>query len=102
MVLKDEVFCLTQTVSAIWDSPRGENLKVTVGNDCWIGHGAIILAGVKIEDGSIVAAGSLVNKDIQAYTIYAGVPAKKIKDRFETSEEKERHLAYLDKIYFSI
>lgn len=54
---------------------------IVIGNDVWIGAKAIILAGVKIGDGAVVAAGSVVTKDIEAYTIVGGVPAKKIKDR---------------------
>jgi acetyltransferase-like isoleucine patch superfamily enzyme len=79
----------------IWDSPRGDSLKTVVGNDTWIGHGAIILCGVKIGDGAIVAAGSVVTKDVEPCTIVAGVPAQKIKDRFATEEEKTLHLNYI-------
>lgn len=53
---------------------------VKIGNDCWIGAGAIILSGVTIGECSIVGAGAVVTKDIPPYTVVAGVPAKKIKD----------------------
>lgn len=56
--------------------------KVTIGNDVWIGHGAIILQGVQVGDGSIIAAGSVVTKNIEPYTIVAGNPARPIKKRF--------------------
>lgn len=55
--------------------------KVTIGNDVWIGARAVILAGVTIGDGSIVAAGAVVTKDISSRTVVAGVPAKTIKKR---------------------
>jgi len=58
------------------------NKKVVVGNDVWVGHGVTILGGVKIGNGAIIAAGSVVTKDVDSYTIVAGVPAKKIKQRF--------------------
>ena len=66
----------------IWDSPRGEDMKTRIGNDCWIGYGAIILSGVTIGDGSVIAAGSVVVNDVPPYAIVAGVPAKVVKYRF--------------------
>lgn len=83
----------------IWNSGRGDSHKTYVGNDVWIGHGAIIIAGVKIGDGTIVAAGSVVTKDVESCTIVGGNPAKFIKNRFGTEEEKERHLEYLKTMF---
>lgn len=54
-----------------------------IGNDVWIGSNAIILQGNTVGDGAIIAAGAVVTKDVPPYTIYGGVPAKKIKDRFD-------------------
>jgi acetyltransferase-like isoleucine patch superfamily enzyme len=54
---------------------------VTIGNNCWIGGGATILAGVNIGDGCVVAAGSVVIKSVPVNSIVAGVPAKIIKSR---------------------
>jgi len=53
-----------------------------IGNDVWIGRRAIILAGVKIGDGSIIGAGAVVTKNVKPYSIVGGVPAKEIKKRF--------------------
>lgn len=58
------------------------NSPIVIGNDVWIGHGAIILSGVKISDGAIVAAGAVVTKSVPPYTIVAGNPAREIKKRF--------------------
>lgn len=55
---------------------------VTIGNDVWIGHGAVILPGRSIGDGAVVAAGAVVTKDVPAYAIVAGVPARVVKERF--------------------
>lgn len=55
--------------------------EVIIGDDVWIGTGCVILKGVKIGDGAIIAANSVVTKDIETYGIYGGVPAKKIKSR---------------------
>lgn len=54
---------------------------VIIGNNCWIGAGATILAGVMIGDGSVIAAGSVVTKSVPANSIVAGVPAKVLKER---------------------
>lgn len=55
---------------------------VSIGNDVWIGHGVVILAGRKIGDGAVVAAGAVVSKDVAPYTIAGGVPARDIGRRF--------------------
>ncbi|WP_273484041.1 acyltransferase [Desulforamulus ruminis] len=52
--------------------------KITVENDVWIGSGAIILNGVTLGEGCVVAAGAIVTKDVEHYTVVGGVPAKKI------------------------
>ena len=65
-----------------------------IGDDVWVGAGSIIMAGITIGDGAIIAAGSVVTKDVEAYCIYGGNPAKKIKDRF-TEEEKQKHIEML-------
>lgn len=53
-----------------------------VGNDVWIGAGAKINRGIKIGDGAVVASGAVVTKNVDPYTIVAGVPARPIKKRF--------------------
>jgi chloramphenicol O-acetyltransferase type B len=76
---------------------KGLDSKIVVGNDVWIGYGATILSGVTIGDGSIIAAGSVVTKDVEPYSIYGGFPAKKIRDRFESEEDKLKHIAIYSK-----
>ena len=80
----------------MWDSGRGDNYKTHVGNDVWIGYGAIIMSGVTIGDGAIVAAGSVVTKDVAPCTIVGGNPARFIKNRFSSEEEKNKHLSFLN------
>ena len=58
---------------------------VTIGNDIWIGHNAIIMPGVTIGNGAVIGAGAVVTKDVEPYSVVVGVPAKKINMRF--SEE---------------
>ena len=54
---------------------------IIIGNDVWVGVNAIVLAGVRIGDGAIVAAGSIVTKDVPSHAVVAGIPAKVIKYR---------------------
>jgi len=54
---------------------------ITIGNDVWIGANSVIIAGVKIADGSIIGAGSVVTKNLTKNSIVGGVPAKLIKYR---------------------
>ncbi|MBL8903579.1 MAG: antibiotic acetyltransferase [Rhizobiales bacterium] len=62
---------------------RRQGRLVETGNDVWIGHGAIIKPGVKIGHGAVVAAGAIVTRDVPAYAIVAGVPARFLRWRFE-------------------
>ncbi len=59
-----------------------EGAPVTIGHDVWVGFRAIILDGVQIGDGAIVAAGSVVSHDVEPYSIVGGVPARCIRYRF--------------------
>lgn len=85
----------TRLASSIRDNDynwKGLTQSIEIENDVWIGYGSIILSGVKIGCGSIVAAGSLVSKDVEPYSIYAGVPAKKIRNRFENENDLNTHI----------
>lgn len=64
------------------------DLPVTIEDDVWIGACAIILKGVTIKKGAVVAAGSVVTKDVPEFSVVAGVPAKVIKQRFSESDLK--------------
>ena len=55
--------------------------SIHIGKHVWIGGRSIILQGGNIGEGAIITAGSIVTKDVESYSIYAGVPARKIKDR---------------------
>jgi phosphonate metabolism protein (transferase hexapeptide repeat family) len=56
--------------------------KVTVGHDVWIGHGAILLPGVRVGTGAVIGASSVVTHDVEPYTIAVGVPARPMRMRF--------------------
>lgn len=60
--------------------------RVTIGHDVWIGTRSIIMGGVRIGNGAIIGAGAVVTKDVPAYSVVAGVPAKVVRYRFEADE----------------
>ena len=60
-----------------------------IGNDVWIGNNAVILPGVNIDNGAIIAAGAVVTKDVSPYEIVGGVPAKHLKFRFDENIRSE-------------
>jgi acetyltransferase-like isoleucine patch superfamily enzyme len=62
--------------------------SVTLGNDVWIGANAIIIDGINIADGAVIAANSVVVKDVGAYEVVGGNPAKFIKKRFDEVQIK--------------
>jgi len=75
----------------------GKPNSITIGDDVWIGYGAIVLSGVHIGKGSIISAGSVVTKDVAQYTIVGGIPAIKIGERFDERQiqiHEERLLNY--------
>jgi len=72
---------------------------VIIGNDVWIGTEAMIMSGVKIGDGAVVGARSLVAQDIEPYAIYAGNPARLVRKRFD--DATIQHLLELEWWNFS-
>jgi acetyltransferase-like isoleucine patch superfamily enzyme len=76
------------------DSQRGRNEPICIGRNVWIGARVVILKGVTIGNSAVVAAGSVVTRDVETYAIVAGNPARFIRWRFEGGA-KERHDAFL-------
>ena len=66
---------------------KGLDEVTIIEDDVWIGFGAIIMSGIRIAKGSIIAAGAIVTKDTEPYSIYAGIPAKKISNRFDNESD---------------
>jgi acetyltransferase-like isoleucine patch superfamily enzyme len=78
-----------RSASAIRDDDynwKGINSQIEIEDDVWIGYGSIIISGVKIGKGAIIAAGSVVTKDVSQYSIVAGNPAKVIGKRFNDEQ----------------
>ena len=70
------------------DQPWTEK-GVTIGRDVWVGAGTIVVPGVSIGDGCVIAAGSVVTRDVPPYSLAGGVPAKVIRTREERAPEVE-------------
>ncbi len=66
--------------------------EIIIEDDVWIGYGAVVLSGVKIGRGTIIAAGAVVTKDVPPYAIVAGVPALPIGKRFSWDEIKQHEM----------
>lgn len=56
--------------------------RVTIGHDVWIGHGSVVMPGLRIGNGAVVGSGSIVTADVAPYTIVAGNPARPVRRRF--------------------
>lgn len=67
---------------SIKKSGRAVSAKILISNDVWVGHGATLCGSITIGEGAIIAAGSVVVKDVPSYGIVGGNPAKLIKFRF--------------------
>ena len=76
---------------------RRRGKLVEIGHDVWIGHGAIVKPGVRIGHGAVVAAGAIVTRDVPAYAVVTGIPAKFMRWRFEPKiSERIISLAWWD------
>lgn len=63
--------------------PAGVGGRTCIGDDVWIGCNVVIRRGVTVHRGAVIGAGSVVTRDVGPYEIWAGVPARKIKQRFD-------------------
>ena len=70
----------------VGEHPLHLSKPIRIGSDVWIGYGAIVLSGVRIGDSAIIAAGSIITKDVEANTVVAGSPAVPLKKRFSEEE----------------
>ncbi len=77
---RSSAYGLGEDDSSFFDWRRGH--RVTLGNDVWIGHGAVVLPGVSIGDGAAIGAGAVVSKDIPPFAVAVGVPARVVRHRF--------------------
>ena len=72
------------------DKLKEDDQPVIISDDVWVGTGVIILKGVKVGRGAIIAAGAVVVKDVNPYSIVGGIPAKLIRNRW-SDEEIAKH-----------
>lgn len=78
------------------EKEAGDDRDVVIREDVWVGANAVILKGVTVAEGCVIAAGAVVTRDTEPYGIYAGVPAKRRGDRFR-EEALRAHLQILHK-----
>ena len=82
---------------AMVDSGRGDQYEIIVEDDVWIGYGSILLSPLRIGRGSIVAAGSVVTRDVPRYAVVGGVPAKVLRMRFTPEQIAEHERTLIEK-----
>lgn len=83
-------FPISSRVLGIYDEEEFVNKGQTkIGNDVWIGNNAVVLQGVHVGDGAVIAAGAVVTHDVPPYAIVGGVPAKVLRYRFGEDELKK-------------
>lgn len=85
VVLRPNSHCFPRRDLPVRDQGHTEGC-IILGDDVWIGANAVVVGGVKIGKGAVIAAGAVVVKDVPEYEVWGGVPARKIKDR---PDEKE-------------
>ncbi len=80
--------CFIQTMNHYYENKKifinkqgVQHAPIIIGADCWLGYNSVILSGVNIQRGCVIGASSVVTKNTESYSVYAGVPAKKIKNR---------------------
>jgi acetyltransferase-like isoleucine patch superfamily enzyme len=88
------------SILTLGHDPQSPNFEdrgadVTIGDRVWICYRAVILPGVSIGEGAVIAAGAVVTKDVEPYTIVAGNPARKIGDRNEALEYRLNYRPFL-------
>lgn len=81
-----EVGRLIRFARWVGDHPEDLSRPLAIGSDVWIGFGAIVLSGLRIGRGAVVAAGSVVTRDVAPYAVVAGVPARAVGMRFSGPE----------------
>ncbi len=82
----------------VGDRELADRDTVQIGRDVWIGASSVVLSGVEIGEGSIVAAGSVVTKDVAPFSIVGGNPARFIRKRFQSVGDEVLHRAALDQL----
>lgn len=86
-----------------WEDPsvpmqfagRPPQRRTEIGADVWIGHGVVVMRGMRIGDGAIIAAGSVVTHDVPPREIWGGVPARRLRDRFAEPTDGKIHARML-------
>lgn len=86
-------------IYSTWIGDRRPTARDTIHieRDVWVGAASVLLSGIKVGEGSVIAAGSVVTKTVDPFTVVAGNPAKIVGRRFSTPEEEREHSLALDR-----
>jgi acetyltransferase-like isoleucine patch superfamily enzyme len=94
--ISPEVYILSQDHDPQSPEFAGRGGVTRIGDHCWIGARAIILAGVTVGEGAVIGAGAVVTRDIAPYRIAVGNPAREIKDRTRDIRYRCRYVTWMD------
>ena len=75
---------------------RPEQEPTAIGDDAWIGVGAVVMQGRTVGRGAVIGANAVVTKDVPPYEVWVGIPARKVGERFPDPADRRRHDAMLD------
>lgn len=78
-----DTFATEQLYDELMYADQEKKYPVIIGNDCWLGTGASIVAGITIHDGAVILAHAVVTKDVPPYAVVGGIPARVIKYRYD-------------------
>ncbi|WP_246527625.1 DapH/DapD/GlmU-related protein [Pseudarthrobacter albicanus] len=94
----DEVGVPISLATRASERPGSARDRIEIGRDVWIGASSVVLSGIIIGEGAVVAAGSVVTKDVPAYSIVGGNPARILGDRFDSESQRAAHASCLDRL----
>lgn len=95
----DEVGIPMMYSTWVGDREGNSTDKIDIGRDVWVGASSVIISGIRIGEGAVIAAGSVVTKDVAPYTVVGGNPARELKRRFAddcSEDEHHRRLSFFE------
>ena len=94
----DEVGTPISLATWVGDRDPTDRDRIEIGRDVWIGAASVILSGIRIGEGSIIAAGTVLSRDVPDFSIVAGNPGREVRRRFASSDDEKAHVAKLNSL----